>query len=425
MKKLLTRLLLFVALVMFAFPSGAKDLYLQGKANVQDATEPYGWRVSPSFDPLEVPIASDGCYYLRSFDIFKLSYCDNKPTGWDNDGGFNKTLVHFSSSGTSDNNGGDISVGEKYIKLAPRTDGKFDVTIQDSKFEIGEVVGPDKLYYFCSEGKDNWAAGGSKQVQVGSKLELTAASGGTSYFVFGTDPTLSWSSDKLYALGSSQDVSNDGEYTATYKAGTAAFEVNNGTYTITVTEFNPGVSVKFTVAKKGEEPPVPADLYVFSNNSGNWNNTTGGRALTAGQTIEFSAAKQIYFVFGPKQTFDWNSNADKALLYGAQYEREVADGETRVAHHGNSQVFKIGSGKWNLTVTEFVKGETVTFTVKRLGDADIPADGYVEYVLYDETDNTAFELEWDINAGCYRGKVTDGVQAALGANKKGHLGAAA
>ena len=117
MKKLLTRLLLFVALVMFAFPSGAKDLYLQGKANVQDATEPYGWRVSPSFDPLEVPIASDGCYYLRSFDIFKLSYCDNKPTDWNNDGGFNKTLVHFSSSGTSDNNGGDISVGEKYISL--------------------------------------------------------------------------------------------------------------------------------------------------------------------------------------------------------------------------------------------------------------------------------------------------------------------
>lgn len=736
MKKLLTRLLLFVALVMFAFPSGAKNLYLQGMANVQDATESYGWRVSPSFDPLEVPIASDGCYYLRSFDSFKLSYCDNKPTSWDNDGGFNKTLVHFSSSGTSDNIGGNISVGKKYIKLAPRTDDKFDVTIQDSKFEIGtttysyainfqnessawtltseaameasgshiftlnvkngsefhiksgstnygpainatkvyngtitdvttngtkylwgggdgelkltltlksdgtpasiklegqavlskdiyingvykdhnwnstndkiengtyvvestsgiyfsffpnttagdwsgqmgpdgsvnlnghnkakankgtfaleagkytltnitydgttvefdmtkeEVVEPDKLYYFtktgdswgnateinvdgtftvtssgnsdkkyfvfgknstysndalygvgsetqvqdgqsytgqsgnsnafyvldgtytitvtefsagssvkfsvvknevvednklyyfCSEGKDNWAAGGSKQVQVGSKLELTAASGGTSYFVFGTDPTLSWSSDKLYALGSSQDVSNDGEYTATYKAGTAAFEVKNGTYTITVTEFNPGVSVKFTVAKKGEEPPVPADLYVFSTNSGNWNNATGGRAVAAGETIEFSAAKLIYFVFGPKQTFDWNSNADKALLYGAQYEREVADGETRVAHHGNSQVFKIGSGKWNLTVTEFVKGETVTFTVKRLGDADIPADGYVEYVLYDETDNTAFELEWDINAGNYRGKVTDGVQAALGANKKGHL----
>ena len=169
------------------------------------------------------------------------------------------------------------------------------------------------------------------------------------------------------------------------------------------------------------EATVSDDLYVFSTNSGDWNNATGGRALAAGQTIEFSAAKQIYFVFGPKQTFNWNSSTDKAMLYGAQYEREVVDGETRIAHHGNSQVFKIGSGKWNLTVTEFVKGETVTFTVKRLGDADIPADGYVEYVLYDETDNTAFELEWDINAGNYRGKVTDGVQAALGANKKGHL----
>ena len=117
MKKLLTRLLLFVALVMFAFPSGATDLYLQGKANVQDATEPYGWRVSPSFDPLEVPIASDGCYYLRSFGSFKLSYCDKKPTGWDNDGGFNKTLVHFSSSGTSDNIGGNISVGKNISSL--------------------------------------------------------------------------------------------------------------------------------------------------------------------------------------------------------------------------------------------------------------------------------------------------------------------
>lgn len=170
------------------------------------------------------------------------------------------------------------------------------------------------------------------------------------------------------------------------------------------------------------EATVSDDLYVFSTNSGNWNNATGGRAVAAGETIEFSAAKLIYFVFGPKQTFDWDSNADKALLYGAQYEREVADGETRVAHLGKDQAFKIGSGKWKLTVSEFVKGETVTFTVTRIGNADIPEDGYVEYVLYDETDNTAFELEWDINAGYYRGKlIEDGTTATLAANKKEHL----
>lgn len=628
MKKLLTRLLLFVALVMFAFPSGAKDLYLQGMANVQDATESYGWRVSPSFDPLEVPIASDGCYYLRSFGDFKLSYCDNKPTGWDNDGGFNKTLVHFSSSGTSDNNGGDISVGEKYIKLAPRTDGKFDVTIQKSKFEIGtatykylinyldasgswketpeaameasgshtfslnvktgsefhiksgstnygpainatkvyngtitdvnnngckyewaggdgelkltltlksdgtpasikleghtmvskdiyingvykdhnwnstndkiengtyvvestsgiyfsffpnstigddwsgqmgpdgnvnvnghnkakankgtfaldagkytltnitydgttvefdmtkeEVVEPDKLYYFTAT---NTGTTGT-EIKVGESFTIKSdgsADADKKHFVFGKNSTLAWNKSELYAPSSDTQVS-DGSYIGTMGSSyNAAFYVLDGEYTITVTEFNPGVSVKFTVAKKGEEPPVPADLYVFSTNSGNWNNATGGRAVAAGETIEFSAAKLIYFVFGPKQTFDWDSSADKALLYGAQYEREVTDGETRVAHLGKDQAFKIGSGKWKLTVSEFVKGETVTFTVTRIGNADIPEDGYVEYVLYDETDNTAFELEWDINAGNYRGKVTDGVQAALGANKKGHL----
>ena len=287
------------------------------------------------------------------------------------------------------------------------------------KFTVSKDNGEDednKLYYFTKTG-DNW--GNATEINVDGTFTLTSSGNSDKkYFVFAKNST--YSNDALYGVGSETQVQDGQSYTG-QSGNSNAFYVLDGTYTITVTEFNPGVSVKFTVAKKGEEPPVPADLYVFSTNSGNWNNATGGRAVAAGETIEFSAAKQIYFVFGPKQTFNWNSSTDKAMLYGAQYEREVVDGETRIAHHGNSQAFKIGSGKWNLTVTEFVKGETVTFTVTRIGNADIPEDGYVEYVLYDETDNTAFELEWDINAGNYRGKVTDGVQAALGANKKGHL----
>lgn len=302
--------------------------------------------------------------------------------------------------------------------------GKYYVNVSsysgtEVKFTISKDNG-DKLYYFSAT---NTGTAGT-EIKVGESFTIKSdgsADDDKKYFVFGKNSTLAWGKSELYAPSSDTQVS-DGSYTGTMGSSyNAAFYVLDGEYTITVTEFNPGVSVKFSVVKKGEEPPVPADLYVFSTNSGDWNNATGGLALTEGQTITFSSTKSIHFIFGSKQTFDWDSDDDKAQLYGALYDRDVVDGEVRAGNYGNSHYFKIGSGKWNLTVTEFVKDEKVTFQVKRLGDADVPEGGYIEYALFDEDDNTVFPLEWDIDAGYYRGKKNAaGEIATLGANKKGH-----
>ena len=255
------------------------------------------------------------------------------------------------------------------------TNKEYVITVDFNSYTV-KISEPsdDKLYYFCSEGKDNWAAGGSKQVQVGSKLELTAASGGTSYFVFGTDPTLSWSSDKLYALGSSQDVSNDGEYTATYKAGTAAFEVKNGTYTITVTEFNPGVSVKFSVAKKG----VVEDnkLYYFTKTGDSWGNATEINVDGTFTVTSSGNSDKKYFVFGKNSTYSNDA------LYGAGSETQVQNGQSYTGQSGNSNAFYVLDGTYTVTVTGFNAGSSVNFSVVKEGDTPGPGPDPVGTGLY-------------------------------------------
>lgn len=343
MKKLLTRLLLFVALVMFAFPSGAKDLYLQGDANVQDATASYGWRVSPSFDPLEVPIASDGCYYLRSFGDFKLSYCDNKPTGWDNDGGFNKTLVHFSSSGTSDNIGGNINVGEQYIKLAPRTDGKFDVTIQDSKFEIGTATYKYLIHYQNESGTwtetpeaDMEASGShtfSFNVKNGSEFHIKS---GDTYYGPAINAT------KVYN-GTITDVNNNG---CKYEwAG------GDGELKLTLTLKSDGTPASF---KLEGQTMVSKDIYINGvYKDHNWNSTND---KIENGTYVVESTSGIYFSFFPNSTVgDWSGQMGP-------------DGNVNVNGHNkakaNNGTFALAAGKYTLTNITY-DGTTVEFDMTK------------------------------------------------------------
>ena len=124
----------------------------------------------------------------------------------------------------------------------------------------------EELYYYTSDGKNNWTAG--KMIEVGQSF--TIISNGTSddqahYFVFGKTPNVSWNSSDLYAWGQERNVSselNKNLEAYTGDSNTSAMNVRNGKYTITVVDFQPGTKVIYKITKDNISLPVyPNGIY--------------------------------------------------------------------------------------------------------------------------------------------------------------------
>lgn len=195
------------------------------------------------------------------------------------------------------------------------------------------MVGPDKLYYFTKTG-DNW--GNATEINVDGTFTVTSSGNSDKkYFVFAKNST--YSNDALYGAGSETQVQNGQSYTG-QSGNSNAFYVLDGTYTVTVTGFNAGSSVNFSVVKEGDTPgpgpdPVGAGLYMVTAYG------TGGDNLSAWVSTPLVKSGDVYTC-----TFGSGDNFPKDKDYCIYFESRDESGNV-LKSYGKNQA--IGAQPWN------------------------------------------------------------------------------
>lgn len=432
MRKLLTRLLLIVALVLVSFPSHA-DIWLQGAANVMSATSGYGWQ--DANNPLQVKAASDGSYYIRTFGEFKLSAVQEKPNNYDD---FNKKYIYFENESptvstyftptTEDNRNTKVGddQGNAYVKLTHREDDNFDIVIQSEPF-ITTI--PDNLF-IRSNKINSWDNSGKamtwdNQTKTFScTFDYTAGDDFDFHFMEKQFENWSDAGIVLYPANDNTTISKNTPLSVDNVGYLSKDPYTSWRYNNSVTE-TIEIVVDFSLSRPTIKIKKYVDLnnlYVYSNNSGDgsWTGDTGGRKVTVNDPIVFTSNKPINFIFGPSSTYDKESPSDREELYGAKYNDPVANGSQRTAEFGNSHNFTIGSGQWEVTVTQFVPGESVTFSAIRNGDAPTDENSYIEYKIVGEDGSNLCTLQWDGMRNIYEGELpalSKGTKIRVWANK--------
>lgn len=167
--------------------------------------------------------------------------------------------------------------------------------------------------------------------------------------------------------------------------------------------------ISVTVDKDGNVTAVsfkqlPTELYYYTMTNGAW---TEGKLIEKGGKFEVEHSSPIFVIFGMDPVKDKDNGRN---LYGVASNSLVESSSTARAQFGMNSGYYLASGKWTITVTDYVAAEYVDFEAVRNGDAAIPADGYTYYSLKEEggSETGNLKLEWDGSLGFYTAVLPSG-----------------